>query len=70
MLLDGCATTAHLARPRSERRAGQRSLQYLECICTSAKEPALGCPPVDDLPDVLHVGRLAVQILPGKGSDT
>lgn len=39
-----------------------------EHIIASAVEPSLGRLPVDDLPDVFNVRRLAIQVLPTQDS--
>lgn len=45
------------------KRLLNRSLEDLESILSTTMEASLGRLPVDNLPDVLDIGSLAVEIL-------
>lgn len=53
----------HLSRSSTGREASDRPIGRLRDALARAEETLLGRLPVDDMPDVLDIGSLAIEIL-------
>lgn len=53
----------HLSRSSTGREALYRPIGHLRDALARAEEALLGRLPVDDVPDVLYIGSLAIEIL-------
>lgn len=59
----GKSARRHLSRSSTGREASDRPIGRLRDALARAEETLLGRLPVDDMPDVLDIGSLAIEIL-------